>query len=68
MMKRDAIIFGYNEYARQIAANIDNQFRTVRLYTQSEAEIKAASERGYNVALFDLGDDWDDIANDFNID
>ena len=68
MMKRDAIIFGYNEYARQIAANIDSQFRTVRLYTQSEPEIKTASERGYDVALFDLGDEWDDIADDFNMD
>lgn len=67
MTKRDAIIFGYNEYARQIASNIDSQFRSVRLYTQSEAEIKAATERGYNIALFDLGDEWDDIAEDYNL-
>ncbi|MDX1294882.1 MAG: NAD-binding protein [Sulfurimonadaceae bacterium] len=68
MIKRDAIIFGYNEYARQIAANIGKQFRTVRLYVQSESEIKAAAERGYDVALFDLGDEWGDIAADFTID
>ncbi len=68
MTKRDAIIFGYNEYARQIAANIDSQFRSVRLYVQTQAEINAANERGYNVALFDLGDEWDDIAQAYDVD
>jgi voltage-gated potassium channel len=65
MIKRDAIIFGYNEYARQIARNIGGQFRSVRLYTQSEAELKIGQERGYDMAQFDLGDDWDDIARDY---
>jgi len=68
MIKRDAIIFGYNEYARQIAANIKNQFRSVRLYTAHEAELKVALEKGYDAALFDLGDDWDDIASAYAID
>ena len=68
MIKQDAIIFGYNEYARQIAANIAGQFRSVRLYTQSDAELKTGRERGYEMALFDLGDEWDDIPRDFAID
>lgn len=65
MIKQDAIIFGYNEYARQIALNIKGQFRSVRLYTQDETERKAGLERGYDMALFDLGDEWDDIARDY---
>ena len=65
MIQRDAIIFGYNEYARQIADNIKNQFASVRLYTMNESEAKAAKERGYDCALFDLGDEWDEIARDY---
>lgn len=67
MMKRDAIIFGYNEYARQIAVNIEKQFRTVRLYTMQDPELKAGHERGFDMALFDLEDNWDDIAKDYDI-
>lgn len=68
MIKRDAIIFGYNEYARQIARNIEGQFRSVRLYTQSEADLKSGTDRGFDMALFDLGDEWDDIARDYALD
>jgi Trk K+ transport system NAD-binding subunit len=67
-MKRDAIIFGYNEYARQIAGNIEKQFRSVRLYTMRDTELQAGQERGFDMALFDLEDNWDDIAKDFDID
>ena len=66
-MKSHAIIFGYNEYARQIARNVSGQFRSVRLYTQNESDLKSGQERGYDMARFDLGDEWDDITRDYDL-
>jgi Trk K+ transport system NAD-binding subunit len=67
MIKKDAIIFGYNEYARQIAFNVEGQFRSVHLYTQYESDAKAGRERGFDMAIFDLGDEWDDITKDYDL-
>lgn len=68
MIKRDAIVFGYNEYSRQIASNIVNEYRLVRMYVMSEEEITIAGEKGFDAVLFDLGDDWSDIAEMYEID
>ncbi len=67
MMKNHAIIFGYNEYARQIAHNVKDQFRSVRLYAQNESDLRSGQERGYEMARFDLGDEWDDITRDYDL-
>lgn len=68
MKKNDAIIFGYNEYARQIATSIRDDYRCVRLYVQDTQTADGAKEKGFDAALFDLGDEWDDISADFSMD
>lgn len=63
-MKRkqsDAIVFGYNEYASQIVRNIRSEYRSVRYYVMSQENLDSALEQGYDAALFDLSDDWEEI-------
>lgn len=70
-MKRkqsDAIVFGYNEYASQIVKNIRSEYRSVRFYVLKEENLELALEQGYDAALFDLGDDWDEISRSNDLD
>jgi len=64
----DAIVFGYNEYASQIVKNIQSEYRSVRFYVLEEKNLESALELGYDAALFDLSDDWDEIGKSNNLD
>lgn len=67
-MKNDqVIIFGYNEYAKEIVRQFHNIENPVRIYTLEEALRKEATADGYEAALFDLSDRWDDIAMAYDI-
>jgi Trk K+ transport system NAD-binding subunit len=60
-MKSSALIFGYNEYARQIASQIQREYERLHIYTLDEAGCQKAKEHGYSASIFDLGDEWDEI-------
>lgn len=64
MKKRIALIFGYNDYALEIAKNIVDSYNKIYIYSlQSEQDIvKNSSE--FEIRNFDLSDKWDDI-NEF---
>ncbi len=65
--EKDAIVFGYNEYATQIVKNIRSEYRTVRYYVMSQESLESALEQGYDAALFDLSDDWEELGADHDI-
>jgi voltage-gated potassium channel len=67
MTKKEAVVFGYNEYAKQIAKQIDSKYRSVRLYVLGEASLQKAKEEGFDAALFDLSDNWDEIERFYTI-
>ncbi|OHE04200.1 MAG: potassium transporter TrkA [Sulfurimonas sp. RIFOXYD12_FULL_36_11] len=64
MKNRVALIFGYNDYALEIAKNIVDSYNKIYIYSlQSEQDtVKNSSE--FEIRSFDLSDKWDDI-NEF---
>ncbi len=60
-MKKSALIFGYNEYARQIASQIKQEYKTLHIYTLDENLCQKAKDDGYSTSIFDLSDEWHDI-------
>lgn len=68
MIPKDVIIFGYNEYAMEIAHKIRNEYRTLHIYVLEADNIEAVSNAGFECSLFDLSDDWDDITENYNPD
>lgn len=61
-------VFGYNEYAKEIASNFKLSGVDVFIYAIDEASVKRADEDGHDVELVELDDDWLNIAEKFNTD
>ncbi len=57
MTQTHALIFGYNDYTKEIEKNIASEFKSVNIFRLDDE-----SENS-----FDLSDDWDDIRHRFNI-
>ncbi|MEA3374332.1 MAG: NAD-binding protein [Campylobacterota bacterium] len=68
MTQNDVIIFGYNEYAMQIASKIKNEYRSLHIYVLEAEGLEAVSSAGFQGSLFDLSDNWDDITKNHKID
>lgn len=66
-MKKSALIFGYNEYAKRIASQIKSEYEALHIYTLSDIASEKARDDGYNSSIFDLSDEWTDIEERFNI-
>lgn len=63
-----AIVFGFNEYAKQIAQQIKNEYENFYVFAQDEAEYKLAKENGFKVEHFDLSEEWQSIEQQFDLD
>jgi Trk K+ transport system NAD-binding subunit len=59
-------VFGYNEYAKEIASNFKLTGVAVSIYVIDEASLRRASEDGHDVELVELDDDWVNIAEKFD--
>jgi len=59
-------VFGYNEYAKEIASNFKLSGVDVFVYVIDEASLKRASEDGHDVELVELDDNWLNIAEKFD--
>jgi len=55
------IIFGYNEYAREIARQIRFAYSRVVVYALNTSEVDSAQQNGLEAHLCDLEDKWDDL-------
>lgn len=55
------IIFGYNEYAREIARQIRFAYSRVVVYALTASEVDSAQQNGLEAHLCDLEDKWDDL-------
>ena len=67
-MKKPVAIFGYNEYAKEIALNFRLAQADISIYVLDEKSFKDAQEDGFKVELVELDDEWLNIEKDFNID
>ena len=57
MSETHALIFGYNDYTKEIEKNIASEFETVNIFK--------LEDEGEN--SFDLSDDWDDLSQKFDL-
>lgn len=61
MRYRGAIVFGYNEYAKQIALQIRDDYEHFSIFVKDDSEYAAAKESGFSVERFDLSENWETI-------
>ena len=65
-MKISALIFGYNDYAVQVAKNISHKYQEITIF-KLESDEKRHDLDDYNIELFDLGDEWADFSQKHDI-
>lgn len=58
---RTIILFGYSEYAREIARHVNHVYERLVIYTLSQQEEASARADGMEVFLTDLDDEWDEL-------
>jgi len=66
-MIKEILVFGYNEYAKEITSNFIKEKIHVHVYVLDEASLEDAKEDGIRVELVELDDDWLDIEKNFDI-
>ncbi|MDF1879972.1 NAD-binding protein [Sulfurimonas sp. MAG313] len=66
-MMHQIIIFGYDEYAKEIALAFKNTQTLIQIYLFDEFSCKQAIDDGYTADLVELDDDWLDIKKKFNV-
>lgn len=60
MKVKAALVFGYNDYALEIAKNIKDRYERVYIFTLNNEDIIKNSSL-FEIKSFDLSDKWDDI-------
>jgi len=64
---KQVIVFGYNEYAKEIIHNFEIENMPIMVYVTEEKKLKEVREDGYKSELVELDDDWLDIGNQYKI-
>jgi len=60
-----AIVFGFNEYAKQIALKVAGEYDSFAVFVKDTAERSAAQAAGFTTEMFDLSEDWHTIEERF---
>ncbi len=66
MIYTDAILFGYNDYAKEIAKQIKTAYRSLKVYSQREKFVKEALNDGFDAQLLDLDTSFEEIIDGSN--
>lgn len=67
MKKKVVLIFGYNDYALEIAKNIRDSYENILLYSLHAELDRSKNKTEFEVRGFDLSDRWDDIAESVDL-
>lgn len=67
MKQKTALIFGYNDYALEIAKNITAEYKNIYLYSLNSEQDKLKNRTNLEVRSFDLSDKWDELSYDIDI-
>lgn len=65
--KEVALIFGYNEYAFEIAKNISSKYKEIHIYKLNENTEIIEEEKNYKISIFDLSDEWDSLSHEVDM-
>lgn len=68
MRKKGAIVFGFNEYAKEIAMQIAPEYSSFVVYVMNDTEKASAETRGFETEIFDLSEEWRSIEERFDPD
>ncbi len=69
MKHKNALVFGYNEYAFEIVKNITSSYKNIHIFKLEEnTSVVDKKNTTYEVSSFDLTDNWDEIEEKINID
>jgi len=63
MVKKTALVFGFNNYASEIAHNVTDEYEEVRLFSLNES----VNDDEYRFEKFDLSDDWTSIEESIDV-
>lgn len=66
-MIKEILVFGYNEYAKEITSNFILDKFHVHIYVIDDISFQNAKEDGFQVELVELDDDWLDIGRNFDV-
>lgn len=66
MRERNAIVFGFNEYAKEIALQVAGEYDAFAVFVMNESEKTAAEAKGFETEMFDLSEDWHSIEERFD--
>lgn len=65
--KEVALIFGYNEYAFEIARSISSKYKEIHIYKLDEDTKKIDEEEKYTIESFDLSDEWSSLVENVDM-
>lgn len=68
MKKIYALIFGYNEYAFEVADNILDKYQNIKIFKSDDNNKELENKNNYDISEFDLSDNWDELREDFDMD
>jgi len=66
-MMYEIVIFGYDEYAKEIASVFRKNKSLIQIYLLDEMSCKEAKEDGYEAEVVELDDDWLNLEQKFDI-
>lgn len=66
MNTKTALIFGYNEYTREIVKNISHKYENIKVFKEEGCLDKLDLQK-YEVEIFDFSDSWSDLGNRYDI-
>lgn len=64
---KSAVIFGYNEFALEIAQSLKTKYSDITLFVLEDDEMKLLRDKGFKVSKFDLSDDWSDFETHYDL-
>ncbi|MEE8588392.1 MAG: NAD-binding protein [Sulfurimonadaceae bacterium] len=59
MKTLDVVVFGYAEFAKEIVDQVNEAYRSVKVYALDEETVSEAVKEGFEAELFDLDDNWE---------
>ena len=62
---KSAVIFGYNEFALEIAQSLKKKYSDITLFVLDDGDRNLLRDKGFKVSKFDLSDDWSMFERDY---
>ena len=59
MIGSDVIIFGCDEYALQLAKNLQGYCQSLKIFTMHEEKVKFLQSKGLDAGLFNVNENWE---------